>query len=105
MRLSSCSGPFRSIVEARTLVLRNWTSTTGLKSLALFRAGMIRSASINSTRIKSQRFRKVIGSNGKTKSWSGLFVRMVPSSGARSPISSTKTLEFPEMESNAERGG
>ena len=86
-RLSSCSGPSRSIVGARTSLHRSLTNMTGSRLLASFQAEMIHNANTNLIRIRSQPFRRAIGSSGKTRNWSGSFERMAPSSGVRLQIS------------------
>ena len=80
----SCSyGPFKSIALVRTSPHRSWERMIGSKLLVSYLEGMILSASINSIRIRSLRFRRATGSREKTRNWSNWFEKTVPSSGVR----------------------
>ena len=105
MKPSCSSGPSKNTAEAKELLHKGLTRMTGCRSLDSSLGEMTLSVNTNSTRIRSLRYRKAIGSREKMKSLSGSSEKMEQSNGVKLPTNWIRISPSIETVSNAERDG
>lgn len=105
MKPNCSSGLFKNTVVAKELLHKGLTRMTGCRSLDSFLGEMTLSVNTNSTRIRSLRYRKAIGSREKMKTLFGSSEKMEQSNGVKLPTNWIRISQLIETVSNAERDG